>query len=67
MAKTFACRDLGMNCDFKARAETEDKVLEQCAEHAKAKHGMNELPHEVVTKMRDLIRDESSEAVPSAS
>jgi len=57
MAKTVNCRDVGVDCDFVARGETEQEVLRQCAEHARTAHGMNEIPPELVIKVQAAIRD----------
>jgi predicted small metal-binding protein len=58
MAKVLRCRDLGFDCDFVIRADTEEKILKQAAEHAKAVHNMKEIPEEVVAKVRAAIREE---------
>ena len=58
MAKVFNCQQLGMDCDFQARGETEADVLKQCAEHAKSVHGMEQVPAEIVEKVRSGIHDE---------
>ena len=60
MAKTVNCRDVGVDCDFIARGETEQEVLRQCAEHARTAHGMNEIPPELVIKVRAAIRDQAA-------
>ena len=60
MAKTVNCRDVGVDCDFVARGETEQEVLEQCAVHARTAHGMSEIPPELVTKVRAAIRDQAA-------
>ena len=39
MALQFACRDVGVTCDFIAKGETEEELLEQVAKHAKEVHG----------------------------
>ncbi|MBI4459311.1 MAG: DUF1059 domain-containing protein [Acidobacteria bacterium] len=57
MAKTIKCRDIGVDCDFEARAETVDELLRKCAEHAKTDHGMNEIPAEMAAKVRAAIRE----------
>ena len=44
MSKVVSCRDVGMDCDFVARGQTETEILEQCAEHARTDHGMTEIP-----------------------
>jgi predicted small metal-binding protein len=58
MAKVINCRDVGIDCDFQARGETEDDVMQQCAEHARNEHGMNEIPPELASKVRAAMRDE---------
>ncbi len=58
MAKVLRCRDVGMDCKFEARAETEEKILEKAAEHAQTVHNMEEIPKEVVEKVRAAIHDE---------
>ena len=58
MAKVLRCRDVGMDCDFEARAETEEEILKKAAEHAGAVHNMEEIPDEVHAKVRAAIRDE---------
>ena len=58
MAKVLKCKDVGMDCDFVARAETEEEVLKLAAEHAGPAHGMTEMSEEVIAKVRAAIRDE---------
>ena len=60
MAKTVSCRDVGMDCDFVAKGETEQEILQQCTEHARKDHGMTEIPPEVAEKVRGAIRDEAA-------
>jgi predicted small metal-binding protein len=60
MAKTVSCRDVGMDCDFVAKGETEQDILQQAAEHARTAHNMTEIPPEVVDKVRRAIRDEAA-------
>lgn len=57
MAKELHCRDLGFDCDAVMRANTEEEILKQAAEHAKAVHNMQEIPPEVVPKVRAAIRE----------
>ena len=33
MAKTVSCRDVGMDCDFVAKGETNEDIMRQAAEH----------------------------------
>ena len=58
MSKVVSCRDVGMDCDFVARGQTETEILEQCAEHARTDHGVTEIPDEVIAKVRAEIHDE---------
>jgi predicted small metal-binding protein len=58
MAKVLKCKDVGMDCDFVARGETEEDVLKQAAEHAGATHGMKEMSDEVLAKVRAAIHEE---------
>ena len=37
--KQFNCRDVGTECDFMVRAETEEEVLGHCYGHVGGKHG----------------------------
>jgi len=60
MAETISCRDVGVDCDFVARGETEQEILQKCSEHARTAHNMNELPPELAEKVRGSIRDEAA-------
>ncbi len=63
MAKVVSCRDIGVDCDFVARGQTEQEVLQQCAEHARTAHGMNEISPELAEKVRSGIREEGERKV----
>jgi predicted small metal-binding protein len=56
MAKQMRCRDLGMNCDFEARGNTDEEVLQQAAGHARSVHQINEMPPELAAKVKAAIR-----------
>ena len=58
MAKVLHWSDVGFECDGVIRAETEEEVLKQAAEHARTVHNLQELSEEVVGKVREAIRDE---------
>ena len=58
MAKVLRCRDVGMDCDFVVRADSEEEILKKAAEHAAAEHDMKEIPEEVLSQVRAAIRDE---------
>ena len=59
-AKIVSCREVGVDCDFVAKGETEQEVLQECAEHARKEHGMTELPADLAEKVRGAIRDEAA-------
>jgi predicted small metal-binding protein len=58
MAKVLHCRDVGFDCDGVIRAETEEEILQQAAEHAAADHGVNSISPEMAEEIRSKIRDE---------
>ncbi len=58
MAKVLRCRDVGMDCDFVARGQTEEEILKKAAEHADTDHGMKEIPEEILAQVHAAIRDE---------
>lgn len=60
MAKAIKCRDVGVDCDFEARANTVEELLQKCAEHARTAHGMNEIPPEMAEKVRSAVRDDEA-------
>ena len=60
MAKVIRCRDIGVDCDFEVRGETVEELLENCEEHARTAHGMDEIPAELVAKVKAAIRDEKA-------
>jgi len=58
MSKVVRCRDAGVDCDFVARGETEQEVLQQCAKHGKEAHGMDVIPPELAAKVQAAIHEE---------
>lgn len=50
--------DACFDCEGQIRAETEDEVLKQVAEHARTKHNIQEVTTELAQQLRDLIKDE---------
>lgn len=57
--KKFACRDLGMDCDFVAEGETEEEVVAKAKEHGKTVHGQTEadMTPELEEKIKSLTKD----------
>lgn len=58
MGKVLRCRDVGVDCDFEARGETAEEIMAQAAKHAKEDHGMEDIPQELVDKVKEAIHDE---------
>lgn len=58
--KVIRCRDVGVDCDFEARGQTEQELLQKCSEHARSAHGMQELPSELVRKVKAAMREEKT-------
>jgi predicted small metal-binding protein len=54
--KELRCRDVGFDCGAVVRAETEEEVLRQAAEHAGNTHGLTNLDADTVQKIRSKIR-----------
>ena len=51
--------EVDRNCDFVARAETEDEVLAEITDHMQSVHNWNELYEQDLEKARELkIHDE---------
>lgn len=55
--KQFFCGEVVPGCSAKFEAPTENEILTQVALHARNDHGMANIPSEVVTQVRSLIRD----------
>ncbi len=55
--KELRCKDAGQNCNFVVRGKTEEEVMKSAAEHGRTAHNMREVPKEMASKMRSLIRE----------
>ena len=56
MKHSIACKDVGVNCDFKAEAPTEEELLKKVAQHAKDKHGMATIDAATLAKVKSAIK-----------
>jgi predicted small metal-binding protein len=54
--KELRCREVGFDCQAVVRAETEESVMRQAAEHAKTQHGIKQLDDATTQKIRSKIR-----------
>ena len=57
MTKVLRCDDMMTGCDYVARAESEDELMQKAAQHARDAHGITVSP-EVVQQIKRKIRDE---------
>jgi len=58
MAKSISCKDVGMDCDFTAKADTTEELLKVAAAHARQAHGLDSIPAELMPMVQAAIRDE---------
>lgn len=57
MAKELRCGDVVEGCDYVARAETEQELMERAARHAREAHGLEEIDEATAAKVKSAIRD----------
>ena len=55
--KEWKCSTIVPECEWKTGAESEDDILAHAAVHAREAHGMDEVPPEIVDKIRETIVD----------
>ena len=55
---TVSCREVGMDCDYVCKGETEEEIMKSVSEHAMGDHGMKpeDLTPELIEKIKNLIR-----------
>jgi predicted small metal-binding protein len=58
MAKVLRCKDVGFDCGFEIRADTEEELMEKVALHAAEVHDMTEISDEVAAEVKAAIQDE---------
>jgi len=56
MTKSIKCSDVGVDCDWSASAQTEEELFKKIEAHAK-EHGFNEIPKDLLSKVKDAIKD----------
>ena len=57
--KKLNCRDVGFDCPGVIRANSEEEVLKQAAQHALDAHGVT-VTGELVSQIKPLITDEAA-------
>ena len=58
MAKELICRDLGIACDQRIRAETDEELLEKVAEHALTVHGIDLMQVGLLEQIRAAVHSD---------
>ena len=58
MSKFLKCSDINPECNVEIRGDSEHDVLRKAAEHAKTAHHMENIPPDVLSKVKSAIRDE---------
>jgi predicted small metal-binding protein len=66
MAKVLKCGDINPGCNFEIKADSEHDVLRKAAEHAKTAHQMENIPPEVLSKVKGAIHDEGESRTQKA-
>jgi predicted small metal-binding protein len=66
MASVLKCGDVVPGCDFEMTGSSDQGILQRAAEHAKADHGMDNIPPDVLDKVRRAIHDEGEPRAKSA-
>lgn len=66
MAKVLKCGDINPGCNFEIKADSEHDVLRKAAEHAKTAHHMENIPPEVLSKVKGAIHDEGESRTQKA-
>ena len=56
MTLSIACKDVGSNCSFVAKAESEEELLKKVAQHAKEAHGMSNIDAATLAKVKSAIK-----------
>jgi len=55
--KTVSCKDVGVDCTFTAKAETEPELMKILEKHAREKHKMNEITPDMKKKVKAHIKN----------
>jgi predicted small metal-binding protein len=55
--KELRCREVGFDCDAVVRADSEEEVMRQVADHARKVHGMDDINEETARTIRSKIHN----------
>jgi predicted small metal-binding protein len=56
--KRLACRDVGLDCDYIIKGETEEEIMKNAVQHAWEIHAIK--PEEITSEMKVRIKDNIS-------
>jgi predicted small metal-binding protein len=56
--KRLACRDVGLDCDYIIKGETEEDIMKNAVQHAWEIHAIK--PEEMTSEMKVRIKDNIS-------
>jgi len=54
---SIKCKDLGMDCDFEAKDENRDEMMQVLFLHAEKTHNMKIIPPDIMHKVQKAIRE----------
>lgn len=57
MAKTYTCRDVGVDCDWNATAQDENALMAKIEQHAAQAHPTIVLTPDLVAAVRGAFKD----------
>jgi predicted small metal-binding protein len=67
MEKRLDCGDIGMECDYRVCASTDEETIRKVGEHIQAFHGMKGFSKEFYEKARAAVHSGSCEAPKDCS
>ncbi len=57
MAKSFACKDIGMECKFQTRANSEEELMKKIGDHARKAHNITQVDAALAGKIKAAIKE----------
>lgn len=58
--KAFACREVGMNCEWKTAGRDDEEIIERIRQHARVEHGLEQVPEDLIEKVRASLAEEKA-------
>jgi predicted small metal-binding protein len=55
--KSVSCKDVGVDCNFTAKAESETQLMQILEKHAREKHNMKEISADMRKKIKVHIKE----------